>query len=245
MWMRDLISQDVDGSDRPDYIDLAELEIYRDRERSVPRYNEFRRRMLQILISKWEDLTDNEEAIKTFREIYGDDVEKLDLLVGMAGFAISEAAFFIFLLMASRRLEADRFFTSNYNEAYTKKELKWVNTTENLKDVLDCHYPKMTTKWMNSSSALSVWDSSPEPHNPIPLYFRILIEASTTCWNLTFMCMHVSKSRFGGGVAGGFRRRSSVAAAAPRWWCWSSPENGTLAMVADAPSLVVLELVFV
>ncbi|XP_059294092.1 alpha-dioxygenase PIOX-like [Lycium ferocissimum] len=180
VWMRDLIAQDIDGTDRPDPVDLAALEIYRDRERSVARYNEFRRRMLQIPISKWEDLTDDEEAIKTLREVYGDDVEELDLLVGMSaekkikGFAISETAFFIFLLMATRRLEADRFFTSNYNEeTYTKKGLKWVNTTESLKDVLDRHYPEMTEKWMNSNSAFSVWDSSPEPHNPIPLYFRV------------------------------------------------------------------------
>ncbi|XP_049346446.1 alpha-dioxygenase PIOX [Solanum verrucosum] len=180
IWMRDLIAQDVDGTDRPGHVDLPALEIYRDRERSVARYNEFRRRMLQIPITKWEDLTDDEEVIKTLHEVYGDDVEQLDLLVGMSaekkikGFAISETAFFIFLLMASRRLEADRFFTSNYNEeTYTKKGLEWVNTTESLKDVLDRHYPEMTDKWMNSNSAFSVWDSSPQPHNPLPLYFRV------------------------------------------------------------------------
>ncbi|KAH0700697.1 hypothetical protein KY284_014912 [Solanum tuberosum] len=180
IWMRDLIAQDVDGTDRPGHVDLPALEIYRDRERSVARYNEFRRRMLQIPITKWEDLTDDEEVIKTLHEVYGDDVEKLDLLVGMSaekkikGFAISETAFFIFLIMASRRLEADRFFTSNYNEeTYTKKGLEWVNTTESLKDVLDRHYPEMTEKWMNSNSAFSVWDSSPQPHNPLPLYFRV------------------------------------------------------------------------
>ncbi|KAK4712543.1 hypothetical protein R3W88_007056 [Solanum pinnatisectum] len=181
IWMRDLIAQDVDGTDRPGHVDLPALEIYRDRERSVARYNEFRRRMLQIPITKWEDLTDDEEVIKTLNEVYGhNNVEELDLLVGMSaekkikGFAISETAFFIFLLMASRRLEADRFFTSNYNEeTYTKKGLEWVNTTEGLKDVLDRHYPEMTEKWMNSNSAFSVWDSSPQPHNPVPLYFRV------------------------------------------------------------------------
>ncbi|XP_055805773.1 alpha-dioxygenase PIOX-like [Solanum dulcamara] len=180
IWMRDLIAQDVDGTDRTHHIDLAALEIYRDRERSVARYNEFRRRMLQIPITKWEDLTDDEQVIETLHQVYGDDVEQLDLLVGMSaekkikGFAISETAFFIFLIMASRRLEADNFFTSNYNEeTYTKKGLEWVNTTESLKDVLDRHYPEMTEKWMNSNSAFSVWDSSPEPHNPIPLYLRV------------------------------------------------------------------------
>jgi alpha-dioxygenase len=82
--------------------------VYRDRERKVSRYNQFRRNMLMIPIAKWEDLTDDKEAIKTLQEVYGNDVENLDLLVGLMaekkikGYAISETAFFIFLLMASR-----------------------------------------------------------------------------------------------------------------------------------------------
>ena len=72
-----------------------------------------------------------------------------------------------------RRLEADRFFTSNFNEeTYTKKGLEWVNNTESLKDVLKRHYPGMVEKWMNSTSAFSVWDSPPNADNPIPLYLR-------------------------------------------------------------------------
>ncbi|KAG8384794.1 hypothetical protein BUALT_Bualt04G0155500 [Buddleja alternifolia] len=180
MWLRDLIPQNVDGTDRPDRVDLAALEIYRDRERSVARYNDFRRALLLIPISKWEDLTDDVEAVKTLREVYGNDVEELDVMVGLVaekkikGFAISETSFIIFLLMATRRLEADRFFTSDFNEeAYTKKGLEWVNTTESLKDVLDRHYPEMSDKWMNSTSAFSVWDAPPEPHNLIPLYLRV------------------------------------------------------------------------
>ena len=61
-----------------------------------------------IPITKWEDLTDDKEAIQILEEVYGDDVEELDLLVGLMaekkikGFAISETAFVIFLLMASR-----------------------------------------------------------------------------------------------------------------------------------------------
>ncbi|XP_057983279.1 alpha-dioxygenase PIOX-like [Malania oleifera] len=180
MWFRDLVPQNVDGTDRSYHVDLPALEVYRDRERKVARYNEFRRGMLMIPISKWEDLTDDNEAIKTLRDVYGDDVEKLDLLVGMMaetkikGFAISETAFYIFLIMATRRLEADRFFTSNYNEeTYTKKGFEWVNTTESLKDVLNRHYPDMTEKWMNSNSAFSVWDSPPTSRNLIPIYLRV------------------------------------------------------------------------
>nr|XP_043631921.1 alpha-dioxygenase 1 [Erigeron canadensis] len=180
LWLRDVVPQNVDGTDRPDHVDLASLEIYRDRERNVARYNEFRRSLFLIPISKWEDLTDDQEAIDMLREVYDDDVEQLDLLVGMAaekkikGFAISETAFIIFVIMASRRLEADRFFTSDFNEdVYTKKGFEWVNTTESLKDVLDRHYPEMSDRWMNSASAFTVWDAPPEPHNPIPIYFRV------------------------------------------------------------------------
>ncbi|XP_075651999.1 alpha-dioxygenase PIOX-like [Castanea sativa] len=180
MWLRDIIPQNVDGQDRPDHVDLPALEVYRDRERKVARYNEFRRALLLIPISKWEDLTDDDEAVRVLEEVYGHEVEELDLLVGLMaekktkGFAISQTAFVIFLIMASRRLEADRFFTSNFNEeTYTKKGFEWVNNTESLKDVLSRHYPELVKKWMNSTSAFSVWDSPPNSHNPIPLLLRV------------------------------------------------------------------------
>ncbi|CAL1357966.1 unnamed protein product [Linum trigynum] len=179
-WLREVVPQDPDGRDRPDLVDLPALEVFRDRERKVARYNDFRRRMLMIPISKWGDLTDDQEAIQVLTEVYGDRIEELDLLVGLMaerkikGFAISETAFFIFLIMATRRLEADRFFTSHYDEeTYTKKGLEWVDTTESLRQVIDRHYPEMTKKWMNSASAFSVWDAPPQFEKHVPLYLRI------------------------------------------------------------------------
>ncbi|KDP41121.1 hypothetical protein JCGZ_03612 [Jatropha curcas] len=178
-WMRNLVAHDINGEDRPDPVDMAAMEIYRDRERGVARYNEFRRKLLMIPISKWEDLTDDKEVIEALHQVYGDEIEKLDLLVGLhaekkiKGFAISETAFFIFLLIASRRLEADRFFTTNFNcQTYTNEGLEWVNKTETLKDVINRHFPEMTKKWMKCSSAFSVWDSKPDQVNYIPLYLR-------------------------------------------------------------------------
>jgi alpha-dioxygenase len=59
-------------------------------------------------IRKWEDLTTDKETLATIRELYGDNVERLDLLVVLLvekkilGFAISKTAFFIFFIMASR-----------------------------------------------------------------------------------------------------------------------------------------------
>ncbi|KAI4319223.1 hypothetical protein MLD38_032850 [Melastoma candidum] len=179
-WMLKLVPQDVDGQDRRDAVDLAALDVYRDRERGVARYNEFRRNLLMIPIRCWEDLTDDREVITALREVYEDDVEKLDLQVGLhaekkiPGFAISETSFFIFVLMASRRLEADRFFTMNFNaNTYTPKGLDWVNNTESLKDVIDRHFPGMTKKWLKNSTAFGAWDSPSPPESRVPLLLRL------------------------------------------------------------------------
>ena len=88
--------------------DIINNAVYRDRERKVARYNQFRRALLLIPISKWEDLTDDKEVIKVLEEVYGNDVEELDTLVGLMaekkikGFAISETSFVIFIIMAAR-----------------------------------------------------------------------------------------------------------------------------------------------
>ncbi|KAG0629667.1 hypothetical protein M758_1G120800 [Ceratodon purpureus] len=178
-WMRTLTAQNMDGTDRPDPVDMPSLEIFRDRERSIARYNQFRRSLMMPTIRKWEDLTQDKETLAIIRELYGNDVERLDILVGLLlekkppGFAISETAFFIFVIMASRRLEADPLFTTNYNEeVYTKEGFKWVNTTEGLKDVLRRHYPELVGDWMTSTSAFSVWNQIPEPPQAVPLYLR-------------------------------------------------------------------------
>ena len=92
--------------------------IYRDRERKVARYNEFRRALLLIPISKWENLTDDNEVVQALDEMYGDDVEDLDLLVGLMaekkikGFAISETAFVIFIIMVM--LERNQVIKQNH-----------------------------------------------------------------------------------------------------------------------------------
>ena len=46
------------------------------------------------------------------------------------GFGFSDTAFRVFILMASRRLKSDRFFTSDYNaETYTQTGLDWIDET--------------------------------------------------------------------------------------------------------------------
>ena len=88
----------------------------RDRERGLPRYNDFRRLTNLRPVESFENLTSNREHSDLLKEIYNDDIEKLDLLIGCLaeeprpdGFGFGETAFNIFVAMASRRLQTDRF----------------------------------------------------------------------------------------------------------------------------------------
>jgi hypothetical protein len=59
------------------------------------------------------------------------------------GFGFSDTAFRIFIVMASRRLKSDRFFTNDFRpEVYTQTGFDWVNNTT-MKDVLLRHYPEL------------------------------------------------------------------------------------------------------
>lgn len=149
--------------------DMGAVDILRARERGVPRYNEFRRQLGLNPIYRFEDLTDDKEQVARIKEVYGDkpeDVEKLDLMVGTlaeghrpTGFGFGETMFQIFILNATRRLQADRFFTENYNqETYTRVGLQWIDNAD-LKSVLLRHYPELAkTGLCNITNAFEPWD---------------------------------------------------------------------------------------
>jgi hypothetical protein len=52
--LRSLSLTDVDGRNLPFNIDLAAIDLHRDRERAIPRFDEFRR---AIKLKNWEILT--------------------------------------------------------------------------------------------------------------------------------------------------------------------------------------------
>ena len=84
------------------------------------------------------------------REVYGDNVENLDLLIGTlaetqrpTNFGFGETMFQIFILNASRRLQADRFYTDDYRpEVYTEEGMQWVDDAS-LKTVILRHFPEL------------------------------------------------------------------------------------------------------
>jgi len=143
-------------------IDLAAVDILRIRERGVPRYNEFRRLLHLKPASSFEDLTDNSQWAEELRDIYG-DVERVDLMIGLyaepkpPGFGFSDTAFRIFLLMASRRLNSDRFFTRDFRpDVYTQAGMDWV-TDNNMKTVLLRHFPSLKGALRGVKNPFAPW----------------------------------------------------------------------------------------
>jgi hypothetical protein len=144
------------------HLDLAAVDVIRDRERGVPRYNEFRRLMHMEPVRSFEELTRNATWAAELAEVYGGDIERVDLQVGLfaevppEGFGFSDTAFRIFILMASRRLKSDRFFTTDYTEAvYTPLGLRWIGE-HTMGTVLARHFPALA-EVMNPENAFFPW----------------------------------------------------------------------------------------
>ncbi|WP_296217397.1 peroxidase family protein [Pseudomonas sp. UBA2684] len=145
-------------------IDLATIDVLRDRERGVPRYNEFRRQIGLKPITKFEDLTKDPHTLAELKRLYNNDIELIDTLVGQLaetvrpeGFAFGETAFQIFIMNASRRLMTDRFFTKDYRpEVYTAEGLDWVENTT-MVDVLKRHNPQLAASLVGVENAFKPW----------------------------------------------------------------------------------------
>ena len=147
------------------HLDLGAVDILRDRERGVPRYNEFRRLFHMNPVHSFKELTGgkNPELEKEVSELYNGDIETVDLLVGMfceplpKGFGFSDTAFRVFILMASRRLKSDRFIATDWNtEVYTKEGMDWVQNNT-MTDVLCRHYPELRAPLEGVANPFAPW----------------------------------------------------------------------------------------
>lgn len=145
------------------HVDLAVVDLLRDRERGVPRYCAFRRHFAMRVPRSFEELTDNPEWQSELAEIYG-DVEKVDLLVGTLvekcppDFGFSDTAFRVFILMASRRLKSDRFFTTDFTpEVYTPAGFQWIKDNS-LRSVLARHCPPLQPHFAGLRNVFFPWD---------------------------------------------------------------------------------------
>lgn len=176
-------------------MDLGMVDVLRDRERGVPRYNQFRRAIGLKPIKAYRDffpptktLDERQKAvIKKFETVYGfdsvgnDNVEMIDLLVGTLAeevrpkddgffhmnkllgkptryFGFGETMFQIFILMASRRLMADPYFTDYYNaDHYTKAGLQWIDQQGTLAQVISRHMPELAPHMKGLDTAFAPW----------------------------------------------------------------------------------------
>lgn len=145
-------------------IDMISTDIIRSRERGVPRYNDFRRQLRLKPATSFDEISggDRDTALK-MSEIYGGDIEKVDAMVGMFGeklpekFGFSDTAFRIFVLMATRRLKSDRFFTVDFTpRIYTPEGIAWIADND-MCSVLIRHYPELEPVLRGHSNAFAPW----------------------------------------------------------------------------------------
>ncbi len=145
-------------------LDMAAVDILRDRERGVPRYNEFRRQLRKEPVKDWNELTGGDAKLAAeLKSVYDGELEDVDTMVGMfceplpKGFGFSDTAFRIFILMASRRLKSDRFFTTDYRkEFYTSSGLKWIRQTR-MKEIILRHHPHLAFAFKGVKNPFAPW----------------------------------------------------------------------------------------
>ena len=130
-------------------VNLAEIELTRDRERNLPRYNDARRQLLLEPYTSLDDLTDDEDELELLRSVYV-DIEQVDFMVGCLtdkerpeGFAFGIVPYHIFVVLASRRLFSDRFFQEGLTEEnYSPWGMNYL-VTESLQSILVRHFPSL------------------------------------------------------------------------------------------------------
>ena len=155
--------------DRPDgfLMDLCATDIMRVRERGVPRYTKFRELLHMRPVRSFEELTPNREWQEELRRVYG-DVDQVDLMTGLyaepvpKGFGFSDTAFRIFIVMASRRLKSDRFFTTDFTpKVYTQAGLDWIENNS-FRSVLLRHFPELAPALDGVENPFAPWARTSE-----------------------------------------------------------------------------------
>ena len=147
-------------------LDLAVLDLIRDRQRGVPRYNDFRESLHMPRVKTFDEITDDPELAKEISDVYGGDIDLVDTLVGLLaeplpkGFGFSDTAFRVFILMASRRLKSDRFFCEDYRaEVYTQAGLDWIDDND-MSSVCLRHYPSLEPNLKGVKNFFFPWNRS-------------------------------------------------------------------------------------
>jgi hypothetical protein len=139
---------DIGGGD---IIDIGTIDIFRDRERGIPRYNEFHQCLALKPVDTFETLTGGDQALAAeIASVYNNDIEMLNLQVGMAAegirpqcYGFGETAFQVFIINALYHLQKDQFYTDDYRpEIYTQEGIDWIEGNT-MKSVILRHFPEL------------------------------------------------------------------------------------------------------
>jgi hypothetical protein len=143
-------------------IDLSVVDLVRARRRGVPRYNDFRAGLHKPRLRRFEDLTSDPNTLARLKDVYR-TVDEIDTMVGFFAenpperFGFSDTAFRIFILMASRRLQSDRFLTVDFRpEIYTPLGLDWIERN-GMTSVILRHCPELAGFLPRTASAFAPW----------------------------------------------------------------------------------------
>jgi hypothetical protein len=184
------VFQEPNGEGNPETLDLASVDIMRDRERAIPRYNNFRRmllllpcisynRLVGVPLFPWfssltnREIEERKDWARELQRLYPNK-EDLDLMLGLfaenrpKGFGFSDTAFRIFVLMAPRRLKSDRFITTDFNpDVYSQLGMDWIENND-FKSVLLRHYPDLAPALDDVKNAFTPWQRTERP-SPDPV----------------------------------------------------------------------------
>jgi len=145
-----------------EHIDLSVVDLVRTRRRGVPRYNDFREALHKPRLRDFEELSSDPKSVAALRETYR-TVDNVDTMIGLfaeappAGFGFSDTAFRIFILMASRRLQSDRFLTVDFRpEIYSPFGMDWI-ANNTMTSVIQRHCPELATAMPRGLSAFAPW----------------------------------------------------------------------------------------
>lgn len=143
-------------------IDLSVVDLVRTRRRGVPRYNDFRTGLHKPRLTSFEQLSEDPATVARIRDLYR-SVDEVDTMIGLfaeappAGFGFSDTAFRIFILMASRRIQSDRFLTVDFRpEIYSSLGMEWIRDNT-MGTIIQRHCPELAALLPRDRSAFAPW----------------------------------------------------------------------------------------
>jgi len=145
-------------------IDLAVVDIIRDRERGVAAYNDLRESMGLARLT-FEQLAGHHGSsfVNDLKALYHNDVDLISSFIGMRiepkadNFLFGETARGVFLLHSSRRVHSNRFLCEDFTpEVYTQWGIDYVDRTT-FRDVVISHFPALKPEFDSVHNGFFQW----------------------------------------------------------------------------------------